>query len=70
MFWRAAGTGGAVSTVLCLLEEWVSLSCLSAYEEMGTEEPALKTSLVVSELLGEEPSIPSMLSCRTALLGE
>lgn len=36
---------------LCLLEEWVSLPCLSAYEEMGTEEPALNTSLVVSELL-------------------
>lgn len=51
VFWRAAGTGGAVPTALCLLEEWVSLPCLSAYEEMDTEEPPLKTSLVVSELL-------------------
>lgn len=51
VFWRAAGAGAAVPTVLCLLEEWVSLPCLSAYGEMGTEEPALKTSLVVSKLL-------------------
>lgn len=29
----------------------MSLPCLFAYEEMRTEEPALKTVLVVSELL-------------------
>lgn len=52
------------------LEEWVSLPCLSAYEEMGTEEPALKTSLVSLSCCGEQPNVPSMLSCRTVYLGE
>lgn len=45
----------------------MSLPCLFAYEEMRTEEPALKTVLVVSELLWRTQCSLYMLSCRTVL---
>lgn len=41
-----------VQSLLSSVHGRASLPCLSAYSEMGTEEePALKTSLVVSQLL-------------------